>query len=178
MMTRKRRRLWLVGACLLGFGSATALTLSAFTGDIVFFMLPAAVLSQHPPPGRVFRLGGMVAEGTLHDSTIDGQPGARFGVTDGHGHVIPAEYIGVLPDLFREGQGVVAIGAMTADGDFRATEVLAKHSAAYMPPEVEAALKKAGMWNPATGAPPPAAAFNGSLGNGGLGKAGAKLAGG
>jgi cytochrome c-type biogenesis protein CcmE len=173
MMTRKRRRLWLVGACLLGFGSATALTLAAFTGDIVFFMLPAAVLSQHPAAGRVFRLGGMVAEGTLHYTTVDGQPGARFGVTDGHGHIISAEYVGVLPDLFREGQGVVAMGAMTPDGEFRATEVLAKHSASYMPPEVEAALKKAGIWNPATGQPPPAAAFDGSLG-----KAGTKLAGG
>lgn len=172
-MARRHRRLWVVGACLLGFGSATALTLMAFSSNIVFFMLPEAVLSQHPPPGKAFRLGGMVAEGSLRYTTIDGQPGARFGVTDGHGHVVPAEYAGVLPDLFREGQGVVAMGAMTADGEFDATEVLAKHSASYMPPEVEAALKKAGMWNPATGQPPPAAAFNGSLG-----KAGAKLAGG
>lgn len=164
MMTRKRRRLWLVGACLVGFGSATALTLTAFTGDIVFFMLPAAVMSQHPAPGHVFRLGGIVAQGTLHDAVIDGQPGVRFGVTDGQGHVVAADYIGVLPDLFHEGQGVVAMGAMTPDGDFRATEVLAKHSASYMPPDVEAALKKAGIWNPATGKPPPAAAFNGGLG--------------
>jgi cytochrome c-type biogenesis protein CcmE len=106
----------------------------------------------------------MVAAGSLHYTNIDGQPGARFGVTDDHGHVVPTAYIGVLPDLFREGQGVVAMGAMSADGVFDASEVLAKHSASYMPPEVEAALKKAGMWNPATGAPPPAAAFNGSLG--------------
>ncbi len=162
MMARRHRRLWLVGACLFGFGGATALTLMAFSSNIVFFMLPGAVLSQHPAPGQVFRLGGMVAEGSLHYTTIDGQPGARFGVTDGHGHVVPAEYVGVLPDLFREGQGVVAMGAMTPDGAFQATEVLAKHSAAYMPPEVEAALKKAGMWNPASGKPPPAAAFNGS----------------
>lgn len=172
MMKRKHRRLWLVGACLVGFGSATALTLSAFTGDIVYFMLPGAVLSQHPPAGQVFRLGGMVAQGTLRYTDIGGEPGARFGVTDGHGHIVSADYIGVLPDLFREGQGVVAMGSMTADGDFHATEVLAKHSADYMPPEVEAALKKAGIWNPATGKPPPAAAFNGSLG-----KTGAKLAG-
>jgi cytochrome c-type biogenesis protein CcmE len=164
MTARKRRRLWLVCICVLGFGSATALTLTAFSSNIVFFMLPAAVLSQHPAPGRAFRLGGMVAEGSLQYT--------NFGVTDGHGHIVPAEYVGVLPDLFREGQGVVAMGAMTADGEFRATEVLAKHSASYMPPEVEAALKKAGMWNPATGQPPPASAFNGSLG-----KAGAKLAG-
>jgi cytochrome c-type biogenesis protein CcmE len=159
-MSRKHRRLWVVGACMIGFGSATALTLSAFSTNIVFFMLPGAVLSQHPAPGHVFRLGGMVAEGTLRYTTVDGQPGARFGVTDGHGHVVAAEYAGPLPDLFREGQGVVAMGSMTADGAFDATEVLAKHSASYMPPEVEAALKKAGMWNPATGQPPPAAAFN------------------
>ena len=172
MMRAKHRRLWVVGACLVGFGSATALTLMAFSSNIVFFMLPGTVLSQHPPPGQVFRLGGMVAEGSLHYTTVDGQPGARFGVTDGHGHIVPAEYAGVLPDLFREGQGVVAMGAMTADGAFDATEVLAKHSASYMPPEVEAALKKAGMWNPDSGAPAPAAAFNGSLG-----KTGTKLAG-
>jgi cytochrome c-type biogenesis protein CcmE len=163
MMARRHRRLWLVGACLFGFGGATVLTLMAFSSNIVFFMLPGAVLSQHPVPGKVFRLGGMVAEGSLHYTTIDGQPGARFGVTDGHGHIVPADYVGVLPDLFREGQGVVAMGAMTPNGEFQATEVLAKHSAAYMPPEVEAALKKAGMWNPDSGKPPPAAAFNGSV---------------
>jgi cytochrome c-type biogenesis protein CcmE len=162
MMARKHRRLWVVAACLVGFGSATALTLTAFSSNIVFFMLPGTVLSQHPPPGQVFRLGGMVAEGSLRYTNIDGQPGARFGVTDDHGHIVPAEYVGVLPDLFREGQGVVAMGAMGPNGEFVATEVLAKHSASYMPPEVEAALKKAGMWNPDSGKPPPAAAFNGS----------------
>ncbi|WP_284946224.1 cytochrome c maturation protein CcmE [Acidisoma cladoniae] len=168
-MTRKRRRLWVVAACAIGFGSATALTLSAFSSDIVFFMLPGDVLSKHPDPGHAFRLGGMVAQGTLRETMVDGEPGARFGVTDGHGHIVSAEYIGVLPDLFREGQGVVAMGAMTPEGAFRATEVLAKHSADYMPPEVEAALKKNGMWNPATGNAPPAAAWNGTA---------AKLAGG
>ena len=161
-LSRKHRRLWVVGACLAGFGSATALTLSAFSGNIVFFMLPGTVLSQHPAPGKMFRLGGMVAQGSLHYQNVDGQPGARFSVTDDHGHLVPAEYVGVLPDLFREGQGVVATGSMTPAGVFDATDVLAKHSASYMPPEVEAALKKAGMWNPATGKPPPAAAFNGT----------------
>jgi cytochrome c-type biogenesis protein CcmE len=162
MMRAKHRRLWVVAACLVGFGSATALTLTAFSSNLVFFMLPGTVLSQHPAPGQVFRLGGMVAQGSLHYTNIDGQPGARFGVTDDHGHVVPADYVGVLPDLFREGQGIVAIGAMTADGQFAASEVLAKHSSSYMPPEVEAALKKAGMWNPDSGKAPPAAAFNGS----------------
>ncbi|GAB0118291.1 cytochrome c maturation protein CcmE [Acidisoma sp. 7E03] len=158
-MTRKRRRLWLVGACLLAFGGAVALTLSAFSGDIVYFMLPGAVLAQHPPPGRVFRLGGIVAQGSLHDAKVDGSPGVTFGVTDERGHVVTAAYAGVLPDLFREGQGIVAVGAMSRDGVFRASEVLAKHSADYMPPEVEQALKKDGLWNPASGKPPPAAAF-------------------
>lgn len=161
MMTRKRRRLWLVGACMVAFGSATALMLSAFSGDIVYFMLPGAVLADHPPPGRVFRLGGIVAEGSLHHLALDGAPGVVFGVTDEHGHVVQADYAGVLPDLFREGQGIVAIGAMTPDGVFRASEVLAKHSADYMPPEVERALKADGLWNPATGKPPPASAFQG-----------------
>lgn len=164
MMKRKRRRLWLVGACLVAFGSATALTLSAFSGDIVYFMLPGAVLAQPPAPGRIFRLGGLVAQGSLHDAAVAGAPGIVFGVTDGAGHVVRAEFAGPLPDLFREGQGVVAIGAMTPDGVFQATEVLAKHSASYMPPDVEAALKKAGIWDPATGQPPPAAAFNGNIG--------------
>lgn len=159
MMTRKRRRLWLVGTCLLAFGGATALTLSAFSGDIVYFMLPDAVLAKHPHPGTVFRLGGIVEQGSLHAARLDGVPGVTFGVTDEHGHVVEADYAGVLPDLFREGQGIVAVGAMTPDGTFRATEVLAKHSADYMPPEVEKALKKDGLWNPATGQPPPAAAF-------------------
>jgi cytochrome c-type biogenesis protein CcmE len=163
MMTRKRRRLWLVGVCLVAFGSATALTLSALSGDIVYFMLPGTVLAKHPAPGQVFRLGGLVAQNTLHDSTIGGQPGVVFGVTDGAGHIVSAEFAGPLPDLFREGQGIVAVGAMEPDGTFHATEVLAKHSASYMPPDVEAALKKDGLWNPATGRPPPAAAFNGSL---------------
>jgi cytochrome c-type biogenesis protein CcmE len=162
MMRARHRRMWVVAACLFGFGSATALTLAAFSSNLVFFMLPGTVLSQHPPPGQVFRLGGMVAQGSLHYTNIDGQPGARFSVTDDHGHVLPAEYVGVLPDLFREGQGVVAMGSMATDGEFVATEVLAKHSSSYMPPEVEAALKKAGMWNPDSGKPPPAAAFNGT----------------
>lgn len=159
MMTRKRRRLWLVGACLFAFGSAVALTLSAFSGDIVYFMLPGAVLAQHPPPGRVFRLGGIVAQGSLHPAKVDGAPGVVFGVTDERGHVVTAEYGGVLPDLFREGQGIVAVGALSPDGVFQASEVLAKHSADYMPPEVEQALKKDGLWNPASGKAPPVAAF-------------------
>ena len=163
MMTRKRRRLWLVGVCLVAFGSATALTLSAFSGDIVYFMLPGTVLAKHPAPGHVFRLGGLVAQNTLHDVTVGGAPGVVFGVTDDAGHTVPAEFVGPLPDLFREGQGIVAVGAMQPDGTFHATEVLAKHSASYMPPDVEAALKKDGFWNPATGQPPPPAAFNGSL---------------
>lgn len=159
MMARKHRRLWLVSACLLAFGGATALTLSAFSGDIVYFMLPGAVLAQHPRPGQVFRLGGIVEQGSLHAAKVDGAPGVTFGVTDEHGHVVTATYAGVLPDLFREGQGIVAVGALSDGGIFQAHEVLAKHSADYMPPEVEQALKKDGLWNPATGKPPPAAAF-------------------
>lgn len=175
MMTRKRRRLWLVLVALLGFGSAAGLTLAALSSDIVYFMLPGTVLARHPAPGRVFRLGGLVAEGTLRDATVAGAPGVYFGVTDGAGHIVPAEFAGTLPDLFREGQGIVAVGTMTPEGIFRASEVLAKHSADYMPPEVEAALKKDGLWNPATGSPPPSAAFNGSFARG---SAGARPAGG
>lgn len=160
-MTRKQRRLSLVLACGVGLGGATVLTLKAFSSNIVYFMLPGQVLSHLPVPGQTFRLGGMVAEGSLHQTQVDGSPGVVFGVTDEHGHVVEAEYQGVLPDLFREGQGVVTVGSMTPSGEFLASDVLAKHDADYMPPDVEKALKKAGMWDPASGQPVPAAAWNG-----------------
>ena len=158
-MTRKRRRLWIVVACGLGLGSATALGLSAFSSSLVFFMLPSDVLAKHPGAGQMFRLGGLVKAGSLRESMIGGKPAARFQVTDGKASV-PVSYVGVLPDLFREGQGIVALGHMAPDGHFRASEVLAKHSANYMPKDIEMALKKRGLWNPAKGPPPPASVWN------------------
>jgi cytochrome c-type biogenesis protein CcmE len=158
-MTRKRRRLWILLACGLGLGSATALALSALRENLVFFLAPSDLATKAPAPGRTFRLGGLVEQGSVQRATENGRPEARFRVSDGAAS-IAVTYAGILPDLFREGQGVVALGAMQPDGKFRASEVLAKHDETYMPKEVADALKKSGHWNPAAGPPPPAATWN------------------
>lgn len=158
-MTRKRRRLWILVACGLGLGSATALALAAFRDNLVFFLAPSDLAAKAPPAGRTFRLGGLVEQGSVQRSTDAGRPAAKFRVTDG-GASVDVTYVGILPDLFREGQGVVALGVLQADGSFRAAEVLAKHDETYMPRDVADALKKAGYWNPASGPPPPAATWN------------------
>ncbi|MEO9189553.1 MAG: cytochrome c maturation protein CcmE [Acetobacteraceae bacterium] len=160
-MTRKRRRLYVLLACGLGLGSASALALSAFSGNLVFFISPSQIADKAPPPGRSFRLGGLVEAGSVRRAMVNGHPEAVFGVTDGHA-TVRVDYAGILPDLFREGQGIVALGAIAPDGSFRASEVLAKHDENYMPKEVVDALKKSGRWNPAAGgAPPPAASWDG-----------------
>jgi len=156
-MTRKRRRLTIVLACMAGLGTATGLTLNAMSSNLVFFMTPADIAEKDPAPGHTIRLGGMVLAGSVHRSTVDGTPVARFSVADGKAS-IPVTYEGILPDLFREGQGVVALGTVQADHSFVAQEVLAKHDEKYMPKDVAEALKKRGYWmqgaKPA--APPPA----------------------
>ena len=157
-MTRKRRRLWLLLACGLGLGSATALTLSAFSDNLVFFVSPTDLVKQ-PANGRTVRLGGLVAQGSVSHASIDGHPAATFSVTDGN-NAVKVTYVGILPDLFREGQGVVVLGDMQRNGVFHASEVLAKHDENYMPKEVEAALKKSGHWNPNAGPPPPASTWD------------------
>jgi cytochrome c-type biogenesis protein CcmE len=159
-MSRKRRRLWMLLLCGLGLGSATALTLTAFQDNLVFFRSPSDIAAAAPTPDRAFRLGGLVEAGSVTRETApDGKPAARFRVTDG-AHVVTVTYTGVLPDLFREGQGVVTLGKLGSDGVFRASEVLARHDETYMPPEVADALKRSGHWNPAEGAAPPAASWN------------------
>jgi cytochrome c-type biogenesis protein CcmE len=158
-VTRKRRRLLVVLVCAIGLGSAAALTLSAFNSTIQLFVPPSKIATEAPHGGRVFRLGGMVEPGSVRHFDDNGRPGVRFRVTDGTAGVSVA-YIGILPDLFREGQGVVALGAMTPDGSFAAQEVLAKHDETYMPPDVADALEKSGRWNPAQGAPPASALWN------------------
>ncbi|WP_421989144.1 cytochrome c maturation protein CcmE [Roseococcus sp.] len=154
-MTRKKRRLYILLLCAIGVGSATALTLTAFQDNLVFFRSPSDIAREAPPPGRAFRLGGLVEAGSVER----GGTTIRFRVTDGPS-TIAVTFTGVLPDLFREGQGVVAQGVMLADGTFSAREVLARHDETYMPPEVADALKRSGHWNPAQGAAPPAATWN------------------
>lgn len=140
-MTRKKRRLYMLGLALLGMGTATALALTAFQDNIVFFYSPSQLQTQQVGD-RSFRMGGLVEEGSLRKLS-DGVT-TEFRVTD-TAHTIDVRYRGQLPDLFREGQGVVAEGKMSG-GVFVAREVLAKHDETYMPPEVSEALKQAGVY--------------------------------
>jgi cytochrome c-type biogenesis protein CcmE len=141
-MTRKQRRLVLIGSALAVLGVAVALVLSALRDSIVFFNSPTEVVEKHIEPGTRIRLGGLVQPGTV----LRGQNASvRFDVTDGNKTVTVA-FTGILPDLFREGQGVVAEGALDAGGLFKADTVLAKHDETYMPKEVADALKKQGHW--------------------------------
>ena len=158
-MTRKRRRLWIVLACGLGIGSATALGLAAFSDNIVFFVAPSDLAAHVSGPGRTLRLGGLVEAGSVHRGQEHGQPIARFRITDGRA-AVDVSYSGILPDLFREGQGAVTLGTLQPDGSFRAQEVLAKHDETYMPKDVADALKRTGKWHPEQGPPPPAATWN------------------
>jgi len=159
MNARKKRRLYLFAACAVGVGSATALSLSAFSSTLTYFLSPRAVLAKDPAPGLSFRLGGIVQVGSVNTTVVDGTPTTHFRVTDGQAS-IPVTFSGVLPDLFREGQGVVAIGSMTSTNTFNADEVLAKHGSSYMPKDVEQALQNAGKWNPKYGPPPDASTWN------------------
>jgi cytochrome c-type biogenesis protein CcmE len=158
-MTRKRRRLYALLAGGVGLGSATALALTAFQSSLQFFVSPSQIVAHQQPPGRTLRLGGLVEPGTVQRSVAAGHPEARFRLGDGRS-TVEVTYTGALPDLFREGQGIVAIGSVQPDGTFRADEVLAKHDENYMPKEVVDALKKSGHWNPATGGPPPASTWD------------------
>jgi cytochrome c-type biogenesis protein CcmE len=142
-MTRKTRRLYLIGALLLALGTAAALVLTAFEDNIVFFYTPSDLTERDLPEGRRFRLGGLVEEGSV-SRAADGIT-ITFRVTDTDKSV-PVSFRGLLPDLFREGQGVVTEGSLDASGTFIATEVLAKHDENYMPKEVADALKEKGQW--------------------------------
>ena len=141
-MTRKQRRLVLIGGSLGVLAVAVGLMLNAFRDSIVFFSSPSDVLTKHIGPDTRIRLGGLVKNGSL--VRADGLH-IRFEVTDGKTE-IPVKYDGVLPDLFREGQGVVAEGTLDGSGTFDADTILAKHDATYMPKEVVDALKKSGHW--------------------------------
>jgi len=141
-MTRKQRRLTLIGISGLVLVAAVALVLSAMRDSIVFFRSPSEIAQQRPAAGTRLRIGGLVKPG----SVVRGDNlNISFAVTDGKNDVA-VRYQGIVPDLFREGQGVVAEGALDAGGIFVADTVLAKHDERYMPREVVDALKKAGRW--------------------------------
>ncbi len=141
-MTRKQRRSVFIGVGFAVLAAAAALVLVALQDSIVFFYSPSDIAEKHIKPGQRIRLGGLVAEGSVKrgEGTV-----VKFAVTDTI-KTINVSYQGVLPDLFREGQGVVTEGQLTADGAFRADSVLAKHDETYMPPEVADSLKKKGVW--------------------------------
>lgn len=137
-MTPRQRRMTLVAGIVVGVGIAGALALSAFRSNVTFFFDPTKVAAGEVKAGQYFRLGGMVTEGSV--KRAPGSLEVRFVVTD-FKHDVPVSYTGVLPDLFREGTGVVAHGHMQS-GTFVADEVLAKHDEKYMPPEVARSLKR------------------------------------
>jgi cytochrome c-type biogenesis protein CcmE len=142
MTPKKRRRLYFAIALVVAGAAGAALVVRALQDNVLYFYSPSDIAVKHVPNDVAFRIGGLVQKGSVARG-----PGTdvRFVVTDGKKRV-PVTYSGALPDLFREGQGVVATGALQADGEFRASEVLAKHDERYMPPEVVDALKRAGRW--------------------------------
>ena len=139
-MKPRHKRFALIGAGLGALAIATALVLNAFRSNLVFFFTPTQVAASEAPIGRPFRIGGMVETGSLRREA-DGLT-VHFRVTD-TAKTIPVVYRGILPDLFKEGKGVVAQGRLTPDGQFNASEVLAKHDENYMPPEAAHAREPA-----------------------------------
>lgn len=152
-MTRKGRRLILIGSALAVLALAAGLILTALNDTIVFFRSPSEIAEHKVAPGARLRLGGLVEAGSVAKQGT----AVRFTVTDGNAQV-PVTYTGILPDLFREGQGVVAEGVVQTDGSFKADTVLAKHDERYMPREVADALKKQGHWKEGEPGGPPAPA--------------------
>lgn len=140
-MTPRKRRMFAIAGGLGLLALATALVLNALQSNLVFFFSPTQVVAKEAPRNGSFRVGGLVEQGSVRREA-DGLT-LRFIVTD-TAHTVPVTYEGLLPDLFREGKGVVVAGKLDADGVFRATEVLAKHDENYMPPEAADALKRAG----------------------------------
>ena len=141
-MTRKAKRLTLIFGALAVLGLAAGLIMFALRDNIVFFYTPTQLAEKHPAPGARLRIGGLVKQGSL----VKGESrDVSFVITD-NDKELAATYTGLLPDLFREGQGVVADGVLGSDGKFRADSVLAKHDERYMPRDVAEALKKQGVW--------------------------------
>ena len=138
-MKPRHKRAAIVVGVLAAVGTAVALVLNAFNSNLVFFYTPSQIAAKDAPQGRTFRIGGLVQAGTVVRDGVT----VRFLVTD-TAQTVPVRYEGVLPDLFKEGKGVVAQGQLGADGVFAAREVLAKHDENYMPPEAADALQRAG----------------------------------
>ncbi len=141
-MTRKQRRLTLIGLAGIAIAAAVGLILFALSDQIVFFQSPTDIAEKSVPPGQRIRLGGLVKEGSVNrgeGTTVS------FAITD-TANEVSVVFIGILPDLFREGQGVVTEGVLGTDGVFNADTVLAKHDENYLPKEVAEALKEQGVW--------------------------------
>lgn len=141
MTPKRKQRLVLVSVMLCGVAAAVAFGVSAFRENIMLFHSPSDVVAGTVQPGKPFRVGGMVVEGSVQRNQED--LSVKFELTD-YDKSIPVTFAGILPDLFREGQGIVAMGAIDDSGTFTASEVLAKHDENYMPPEVADALERAG----------------------------------
>ena len=148
MSAKKRRRLWFAAAIVAAGGLGGWLVVWALGSNTMFFRSPTDVAEGKINPAQRFRVGGLVEAG----SVVKNGENVSFAVTD-MTNTLNIKYTGLLPDLFREGQGMVANGRLGADGTFRASEVLARHDETYMPPEAAEALKRAGHWKP--GAAPP-----------------------
>lgn len=140
MTPTRKRRMMMVGLILLGVSSAVALALTAFQENLLFFYSPSEIVDGKAPKDSLFRIGGMVEKGSF--KRADDGLTVHFKVTD-TAHATKVSYKGILPDLFREGQGIVAQGRLDPNGNFVATEVLAKHDENYMPPEAADAIKAA-----------------------------------
>ena len=141
-MKPRHKRLAIIGGVVASVAVAAGLVLNAFQSNLVFFYSPSQVMAKEAPVSRTFRIGGMVKEGSVKRSGTE----VQFAVTD-TAQTMQVKYVGILPDLFKEGKGVVAQGQIDADGMFVAREVLAKHDENYMPPEAAEALKRAGQAN-------------------------------
>jgi cytochrome c-type biogenesis protein CcmE len=139
-MKARHKRLLFIGAVLVGVGVAITLSTLAFRNNLLFFFSPSQIANGEAPTERQFRLGGMVLDGSLERA--EGSLTVDFVVTD-NVHTVPVSYTGILPDLFQEGQGVVAVGRIDGSGHFSADQIIAKHDENYMPPEVAAALEAA-----------------------------------
>jgi len=143
MRLRKQQRMVLVIVALLLLGGATALVMAALSDSVAFFATPSDIAQGKVEKDKNFRIGGLVVDGSVDR---DDEGVVSFALTDQANEVV-VQYAGILPDLFREGQGIVAQGRIGDDGTFLASEVLAKHDENYMPAEVAESLKQAGMWN-------------------------------